>query len=59
MFYSVRNLTGSITSTLFNNSLGTLKNVQNLFAFTNMTNVESGFLYRNRKIKSITRKKYK
>lgn len=49
MFYSIRKLTGSITSTLFNNSLGTLKNAQNLFAYTNMTSIESGFLYGDRK----------
>lgn len=49
LFYSCRNLTGAINATLFTNSLGTLKNAKNLFAYTKINNVSNTFLYGDRK----------
>ena len=45
VFRDIPNLTGAITQTLLMNSLGTLINVQGMFAYTNMTSVVAGFLH--------------
>jgi hypothetical protein len=44
LFDGTRNLTGSIPAVLLRNSIGTILYAQRAFAFTNMTNVDQGFL---------------
>lgn len=53
-FYGTRNLTGSITSTFMLNCITTLQNVYGLFAFTQINNVEEGFLHGTLKNSKLT-----
>lgn len=55
-FYGVRQLTGNVTATFMINCMNTLQQAYGLFAFCNITNVDTGFLHgemKNSKLKTV------